>query len=33
MQLSQNKKTFSEFFSLFPEYRQTLEYFEKKRRA
>ena len=30
MQLCQNKKTYSKFFSLFPESTKNLEYFENK---
>ena len=30
MQLSQNQKIFSEFFSALPESTKNLEYFEKK---
>ena len=30
MQLSQNQKIFSEFFSAFPKYSLNLEYFEKE---
>ena len=31
MQLSPNKEIFSEFFAPFPESKENLEYFEKKK--